>query len=136
MIYEVQLKDNTLLCDAMDIMSKLGDFVFADMRLYIHSEKNIIKNKKIANIAETIELLDYEKCSKLCNNMVRQFCLDKMYQEQLKKIEQSPEGQKKIMEVFNFLTKMEELQTKGAVEIAKDEENEGSASEIACDSDN
>ena len=68
--------------------------------------------------------------------MVRQFCLDKMYQEQLKKIEQSPEGQKKIMEVFNFLTKMEELQTKGAVEIAKDEENEGSASEIACDSDN
>ena len=44
MIYEVELKDNTLLCDAMDIMSKLGSFVFADMRLYVYSDKNIIKN--------------------------------------------------------------------------------------------
>lgn len=123
MIYEVELKDNTLLCDAMDIMSKLGSFVFADMRLYVYSDKNIVKNKKINDISKHIEVLDYDQCSKLCNGMVRQFCLDKLYQEQLKKIEESPEGQKKIMEVFNFLTKMEELQTKGAVEVAEENKN-------------
>lgn len=128
MIYMLELKKDVLLCDAMDIISKLGSFVFADKRLYVHSEKNISKNKKINDISETIECLDYNTCSKLQNNMVRQFCVDKLYEEQIKEIERSPEGQKKIMTVLNFINEMQELTTKGAIEVAEEETSEGHAS--------
>lgn len=127
MIYELELNEDVLLCDAMDIISKLGSFVFADMRLYIHSEKNILRNKKISEISKNINCLSYDICSKLPNNMVRQFCIDKLYEEQLKEIERSPEGQKKIMTVLNFINEMQELTTKGAIEVAE-EKDEGSAS--------
>ena len=128
MIYELELNENVLLCDAMDIISKLGSFVFADMRLYIHSEKNILRSKKINDIAKNINCLSYDACSKLPNNMVRQFCIDKLYEERLKEMERSPEGQKKIMTVLNFINEMQELTTKGAIEVANKEEDEGSAS--------
>ena len=128
MIYELELNENVLLCDAMDIISKLGSFVFADMRLYIHSEKNILRSKKINDIAKNINCLSYDVCSKLPNNMVRQFCIDKLYEERLKEMERSPEGQKKIMTVLNFINEMQELTTKGAIEVANKEEDEGSAS--------
>ena len=43
-------------------------------------------------------------------------------------MERSPEGQKKIMTVLNFINEMQELTTKGAIEVANKEEDEGSAS--------
>ena len=134
MIYDVTLKKSVLLCDAMDIISKLGSFVFADMHLYIYSKKNISKNKKMIDISETINELSYDQCNKLYNPMVRQFCLDKLYDEALDDFEKSPEGQEKIIEVYNFLNRIEQLQSKGAMEVAKENTNQGWSSEVADES--
>jgi len=134
MIYDIVLKEDVLLYDAMDILSKLGCFVFADMHLYVYTDKNLKNNKKINILVDTINELNYEQCNKLYNPMVRQFCLDKLYEEAINDFEKSPEGQKKIIEVYNFLSNLEKLQSKGAVEVAKKDTEEGSASEIACES--
>lgn len=136
MIYKIELKDDTLLCDAMDILSKIGSFVFADMVLYVFSNKNLLKNKKINSISNDIRLLSYEDCKKINNSMVRQFCLDKIYEDSIKKIEKSQDGQQKIIEALNFINKMEELKEKGAIVVAKEEANKGSANEVVCESDN
>lgn len=134
MIYDVVLKKDILLYDAMDALSKLGCFVFADMHLYVYTDKNLLKSKKINDFVDTIQELNYDQCNKLYNPMVRQFCLDKLYKEAIEDFEKSPEGQKKIIEVYNFLSNLEQLKSKGAVEVAKKDTEKGSASEIACES--
>ena len=135
MIYDITLKKDILLCDAMDIISKLGSFVYADMHLYVYTKKNMLKTKKITDISETINELDYDQCVKLYNPMVRQFCLDKFYAEAIDNFENSPEGQEKIIRVYNFLNKIEEIQSKGAMEVAKEDTNQGRSSKIACESE-
>lgn len=136
MIYEAELKEGVLLSDAMEAITKIGSFVYADNKVYIYSKKNLLKSKKMSALLNHMVNLDYDACAKLNNNMVRQFCLDKLYQDSIKEIEDSPQGQETILEFLNFLNKVEEIKKKGAIEVAEEESgNSGSANEIVCEED-
>lgn len=117
MIYSFKAEKDKTFIEYFNILENLCDFCFHDGVFYINTDLSTdIITDKIGNV----KLIDvtYNSISELKSEMIKKWCNEIFYKEELKEFEKTPECQERLIEINNMLDILE----KGGVSVGQTKE--------------
>lgn len=120
MIYKIPFKDVQPLQEIMQKIGDIGEFIYSDKVIFLHTDYDIPSIMKFIGTADgtCVEIINSNNYSQESSSFVSDWCFNKLLKDKVKDFEESEEGQKKIKQLMDYLDTLEKIKKEGVKEDA------------------